>query len=226
MYKFLFLFLFLFSQAVFSNNPHIYASLGDTLYNNEQTILNLKKIDVFNKYFSDKINKYITKLKQTKQIGFAIESGVSKVKPKEYLAKLRELSKTYDFFIRSVNKMFYDSMRRHDYDLFLKLVNSDLLDLKRKKDEILRFYYANKAIITPTRNLSKLIEEDKLQKKSKRDKNYWIRLKKKKEEEKIKRLRKKDKKRQEEIQKKLEEELLRKKEAIRKEQLKELQNTY
>jgi transposase len=117
-------------------------------------------------------------------------------------------------------------MRRHDYDLFLKLVNSDLLDLKRKKDEILRFYYANKAIITPTGNLSKLIEEDKLQKKSKRDKNYWIRLKKKKEEEKIKRLRKKDKKRQEEIQKKLEEELLRKKEAIRKEQLKELQNTY
>lgn len=217
-----FFYIFLLSIAfLFASNPLVYSALGDKVYNNAKKIEKLKNIKQYYMYY-EKIDKYLSDINQTKQLGFDIEKGVSKSN-KEYLKKLRELSSINDFFIRSAEHTLDISIESKDFELFTKIINTGLIDLKRYKQKILIFYKENKSYIRPDGLLGEFIKSNTPKNKQKYDKAYYERLKKLREEELIRRLRKKDRLKQQELQQKLEKALKIKKENIRKKQLMELQ---
>lgn len=217
----LFLSLFLLTLTLFASNPTIFATLGDTIYDNAPKIEQLKK---FHEYqpFLEKIDNYVKEVNATKKLGFAVENGTRKDASRIYLQKLRELAKTNDFFVRSANVIFEKALANKNYDLLMDMLDTGLIDVERNKERLLEFYNANKDSFEPRGTLGRIVEEEELRKKSKNTKEYYERLKKLREQEKIRRLRERDKKRQEELQKKLEKELEKKKEQIQKEQIQEL----
>ncbi len=207
--------------ALFASNPKPFASLGDVIYDNAPKIDKLRELQEYAPFYK-RIEEYVKEVNQTKKLGFLVEQGEKK-RSKEYLQKLRELAKTNDFFVRSVNALYKSSMQKEKFELFMQLLDTGLIDVERKKDEILNFYEEHKDEIEPKGVLKDLLQRRNLKKKTRFSKEYYEELRKRKEMEKIRRLRQKDKKRQEELQKKLEAELKAKKEQIRQEQIKELQ---
>jgi len=211
----------LVGTLLLASNPTIYAALGDKIYDNAPKIEKLKQFKEYQP-FLQKIEHYLQEVNATKELGFAIENGTKKDAAREYLKKLRSLSKTNDFFLRSARGIFQKALETKKYDLVMDLLDTGIIDLNRNKERLLEFYEANKGAFEPRGELLRIITEEELRKKSKNNKEYYERLRKLKEQEKIRRLREKDKKHQEELQKRLEEELKRKKEQIQKEQIEEL----
>jgi len=207
------------------NNPPIYASLGDVIYNNAPKIAKLKNLKEY-EAFAQKITRYVSEVNATKKLGFAIVGGKfqdADAKKRIYLNKLRELAKTNDFFVRSAKALFERAIENEDVELFKNIINSELIDFQAHKEEIIDFYQKHKEQIELSGALKKIIDEHEMKKKKSHTPEYYERLRKLKEQEKIRRLREKEKKRQEALQKKLEKELRLKKEKIRQEQLQELQ---
>ena len=208
--------------SLYASNPAIFASLGDTIYDNAPKIEKLKGFKEY-KPFVKKIDEYIKEVNGTKKLGFAIENGTHPEAGGIYLKKLRELAKTNDFFVRSANAIFEKALKQKQFDQLMDILDTGLIDTERNKKRLLRFYEENQGRFEPRGVFKKIIESSTLRKKTKHSKEYYERLRKEREKEKIRRLREKDKKRQEELQKRLEEELKKKKEQIEQEQIKELQ---
>ena len=203
---------------LFATNPKIYAALGDKLYNNINSINKLKEIREFNIYKS-KIQEYYYDVNAVKSLGLLIDEGSSKLTRKDYLKKLRKLSKTNDFFIQSVNMAYHKSIKNEDSELFLEMVNSGLLDTKRYKKDIKKYYYSHRSELDISGTIiEKFAKEDKKNKK----KIYKGATKEQLQKAKIERIRAKDRAKQEAIAKSIEDELLKKKRKIREEQKKEL----
>lgn len=218
------LFLLFTFTFLFASNPVVYAALGDKIYDNAPKIEQLKNFKEYEP-FREKIESYIKEVNAMKKLGYAIENGtVPKSTSSSYLKKLRELSKTNDFFIRSANAIFDKALKNKEYELVMNLLDTGLIDIERNKVRLLEFYEQNKNAFAPRGELERIIKEDELKKSSKNTKEYYEKLRKLREQEKIRRLREKDKKRQEELQRKLEKELKLKKERIRQEQIKELKS--
>jgi len=204
-------------------NPKVYSALGDVIYNNVQSIEKLKDIPQFT-HFSDKITSYVKEVYEAKDIAYAIEAGDKSLDKKEYLQKIRTLSKTNDFFHRTIMNSYKSSISAQDNDLFNVTINSGLIDTKKYKPEIMEYYFAHCAEMQATDVVQKFLDEDeKLRVEQEKVIVKKPRLTKKQiQEAKIKRIREKDKAKQEALQKTLEEELLKKKSDIRKEQIEEL----
>ncbi|QFR48523.1 hypothetical protein FJR48_01785 [Sulfurimonas lithotrophica] len=212
------LFIVLFTFELFALNPKVYSVLGDQLYDNLENIGKLQDINEF-KMYSKKIQEYYLDVKSVRKIGFMIDKGNSEASKTEYLKELRKLSKTNDFFIKSVNSVFQKSLKDEDSDLFLKMLNSGLLDSDKYKQEIKRYYYEHKDEIDIKGTvIERFVNEDIKNKK----RVYTGPSKKELQKAKIERIRAKDKAKQEAIAKSIEEELLKKKKKIREEQKKEL----
>lgn len=214
-------FLSIFSTLLFSSNPIVYARLGDVIYNNVQSINSLKSIQFFEPQYKE-IDAYVSKVQNTKAIGFAIENGNQLVDKKDYLQSLRSLSKKNDKFIRSANVTFKSSLENEDSILFAQLVNSGLINTKKYKKEILSYYYGHEEDIDVTALIETYIEEDKKHGLSTKKYNQYLKAKKRKEKEKIYRIRKQDIYDQIKLEKKLNDEVKRKKLEIQKERKKEL----
>ena len=213
--------MYFFTLILFAQNPKVYAALGDVIYNNVDKISNLKKIEEYKQY-TEKINKYIKNVKQTKKDGFDIESGKRHIDKKEYLNRLRTLSQSNDFFVRSVKKNFSKSMKENNNQLFSKIVNSSLLNTKKNKNIIINYYYKNMDDINASGVIQTFLDKDAELKKLKDAQRKKYKTKKMLEEEKINRIRKNDILKQEELEKKLQDEVQRKKIEIREEQQKNL----
>jgi hypothetical protein len=212
---------FLFDQNTSLKNPQVYAALGDVIYNNVEKIKKLKNIPQLSQY-EDKIDTYIVEVYKAKDIAYAIEAGDKTLDKKEYLKKLRELSKTNDFFHRTTVNLFQLSMSEQNNDLFSKTVNSQLIDTHKYKDEIMEYYFAHSNDINASGVIQQYLDEDKMLIKKQETTKKAVLSEKEIQEAKIKRIREKDKAKQESIQKALEDELIKKKKEIRKEQVEEL----
>lgn len=216
---------FLFTQNLFSKeaNPVVYAALGDTIYNNASKIEDLQNLKEFQVY-KDEIIKYIEEIKSVKTIGFSIENGDSTVSKGDYLKKLRKLSKTNDFYVKTVNSNFKFSVKNNDNELFVNSVDSGLVDIDRFGEDIKKYYLAHEDEIDEYGTvLGNLVSTY-----GRKNKNKKIRktlTKKEIQEAKMQRIRQKDKEKQEAIQDALEAELIRKKEKIRKNKKRELEST-
>ena len=219
--KKLFLLTFLTSLLI-AQNPKIYSALGDSIYDNANKISNLAKLEPFAKY-TEKINKYINDVNRTKKMGFSIllEEGSDK---SIYLSKLRELSKTNDFFIRNVVDSFKSSIANNDSILFTDMINSGLLDTKYYRKKIIDYYIAHKKDINSTQIVQQCVNEDsKLIKIINKQKIKQLQ-KEQIQKAKIRRIRAKDLAQHEAIKKSLEADVARKKADILKKQKKELGN--
>jgi len=212
------LFLFLFSTLLYSNNPIVYAALGDVIYNNVESINKLKEIESYKAKY-ESIDAYLLEVNATKKMGFAIENGDKTLDKKLYLQKLRALSKKNDALVRDANKAFKQSLENEDSTLFAQLVNSGLIDTEKNKSEILQYYYGHNEDINVSDVISNYLEEERKSAQSKQRHKQYIKTKKMKEAEKIKRIRKRDLEEQEKLEKKLDAEVKRKKQEIRRELL-------
>ncbi|MFT7003022.1 MAG: hypothetical protein ACJAWW_000356 [Sulfurimonas sp.] len=213
--------LSLLATLLTAGNPTVYSALGDVIYDNVEKIEKLKEIPEYLIY-ENKIDSYVKEVYKAKDIAYAIEAGEQTKDKGVYLQKIRTLSKTNDFFHRTIVSFFKSSMDIKNNDLFFKTVNSGLLDTQKYKREILEYYDVNCADMNASGVIQEYLDEDeKLNLKQNRLKKKAI-TKKQIQEAKIKRIRLKDKEKQESIQKTLEQELLKTKSNIRKEQVEEL----
>ena len=101
--------LHLFAQ----NNPIVYSALGDNIYDNAQAIEELQNLKEFQVY-KDQIINYLDDVISAKAMGYAIEEGDKSMSQGEYLKILRVLSKTNDFFVKSVNTNFKYALKNID----------------------------------------------------------------------------------------------------------------
>ncbi len=213
--------LCLLATFLLAQNPKIYSALGDVIYNNVDKIQKLKEIPQYTQY-ENRIDSYVKEVYETKDMGYAIEAGNKNLNKMDYLKKIRDLSKTNDFFHRDVVNSFKSSMIEEDNNLFSQTLNSGLIDSEKYKGKILEYYFVHCTDMNATGVIQKYLDEDEMLKKLQEKSKQSIVTKKQIQEAKIKRIRLKDKEKQEEIKKALEEELIKKKSDIRKEQVKEL----
>lgn len=204
-----------------AHNPNPYAALGDVIYDNVSNIESLKQIDSYRLY-ADDIDKYVSEVDEAKIQGYELEKAATSKTKNDYLNRLRTLSKTNDYFLRSINNKYKESMKKDDYKLFLQIINSGLINTQKKKKEIINYYYKNKENIDSTGVIDTFLEEDaKLRLKKDRQKKHY-KTKKQLEAEKIKRIRENDKAAQKKLEEDLQKDLNTKKAEIRKIQRKEL----
>ncbi|MEN4045958.1 MULTISPECIES: hypothetical protein [Sulfurimonas] len=206
-----------------AQNPKAFSALGDIVYNNVDKIQKLANIDEYAPY-EKKIQEYATAVKKLKKEGFSLDEGAVKDKMR-YLNRLRELSRTNDFFVRSVKRNLDLAIENENSKLFTKLANSGLIDEKRSKSKILDYYFAHSDDVNTTGIIQKYLDEDKKLQAKKERKKSLLQRKKERELEKIQRIRKKDKLEQQKLEEQLNKEVQKKKLQIREEQKKELSKT-
>jgi len=214
--------LFAFCAFLFAKNPNIYAVLGDVIYDNAVKIEKLKTVSEYVESL-DMLNKYLEDVNKTKEMGFKVQSGDKSVNTKEYLNKLRELSKTNDFFVRQVYKTYKTALETEDSWLLTQMINSGLMDTDKYKDEIVKYYMTHSDVMDTEGVIQKYLDEDeKLRKQQEALREKSALSKEEMQRARIKRLRENDKLKQEAVQKSLEQEVSKEKTKIRENQLKEL----
>ena len=216
------LFIFtLFAQEINTvQNPKVYASLGDAIYNNLSNIEKLKQIEKY-KVFTKKIDAYLKKVKQTKVFGYEVESGKRSNVKLDYLKQLREHKKVNDYFIRSAHDAFKSAIETKDNALFIDIVNSGLIDTRANQKDIMAYYKAHSSEINPKGVIQTFLDEEYAWKNRKQ---WKPKTKAQLQKEKVARLRKNDKLDAEALEKRLSKELKLKKEKIIQEQERELFN--
>jgi len=221
MYK-LFL-ITLFTTILYAANPTPYAVLGDIIYNNVDKIEGLKALESY-KIYEDDIDQYVRNVDQTKEEGYKLQKSSTSVSKKEYLNKLRALSKQNDFYLRSINVHYNDAMKNGNYELFSQIINSELIDTQSHKKEIIDYYYSHQDKISKEGVIDAFLQEDARLKALKDAQKRNYKTKKQLEEEKIKRIRENDKLARQKLEESLQKDLNKKKEEIRKVQIRELSN--
>ncbi|DAB29669.1 MAG TPA: hypothetical protein CFH84_08630 [Sulfurimonas sp. UBA12504] len=214
-------FLYLCVTLLIADNPKIYSTLGDAIYNNTENILKLKDMEAYAAMYED-IDKYISEVHVVKKIGKAIEEGDTSVSSKEYLEKLRILSKENDNYVRSAQSKFRTSMSDEDSELFSLLINSELVDTSRYKNEIINYYVAHSESVNADGVIQKFIDEENSLKNKEVVNKKLYKSKQQYQKEKIQRIREQDEAQQKALEETLEEELEKKKSEIRENQVKEL----
>lgn len=215
--------LFSFSLFATSINPRPYAALGDVIYNNVDSIHMLADIESYELY-RDEINSYVLEVSEVKREGFALELKSSSKSKKEYLTKLRVLSKKNDYYLRDIKSRYKLSMQMNRYKMFSQFINSGLIDTKRHKKEIIDYYYLHSKEINSTGLIDEYLKEDARLKALKDAELKRRKSKKTLQEEKIARIRKMDLEAQKKLELKLQKDLKQKKLEIRENQKKELAN--
>ena len=211
----------LLATFVSAQNPKPYAALGDVIYDNITNIESLKQIDSY-KLYTDEINKYISEVYEAKTQGYELEKTATSKTKKEYLNTLRSLSKTNDYFLRSINNQYKESMKKDNFELFWQIINSGLINTQKNKKEIIDYYYKHKENINSVGVIDNFLEEDARLKATKDLQKKYYKSKKQLESEKIKRIRANDKAAQKRLEEDLQKDLNLKKAEIRKIQRKEL----
>lgn len=215
--------LLVLTLTLYASNPKIYAALGDLIYNNEPKISKLAELQIY-RANRETIENYSKEVQRVKEMGMLAEKSKDKKLQKEYLIRLRKLSKENDFFIRSANKNYEKALQTQQSEDFVGLVNSGLIETNARKEEILNYYYEHKEEIDLTGVLEEYVKEDKELKKKRDIKSVKKRTKEALAREKIERIRKNDLEAQKKLELRLQEELTEKKSAIRKDQAEALKN--
>jgi len=221
MYK-IFLFLLL-NITLYAQNPKAFSALGDVIYNNVDKIQKLENIDDYEVY-KKKIKEYVADVKKLKKEGFALDEGINTNKM-QYLNKLRKLSQTNDFLVRSAKRNLDLAIENENSKFFSQLINTGLIDEKKSKNKIIDYYFSHSDEVNATGLIQKYLDNDKNLRGKKEYKKSLLNSKKLRELEKIKRIRKKDKLQQEKLEQQLNQEVQKKKLQIRQEQKKELSKT-
>lgn len=214
---------FAFAQNNLNSTPKPYAALGDVIYENVANIEKLKNVKGYEAFRND-IQKYVDAVKEAKEDGYKLENKKFGASKKEYLTKLRKLSKKNDYYSRSLQNAYRSSMKTNDYEQFLQIINNGLVDVNSSKKEIIDYYYKHEADINSTGVIENFLIEDANLKALKDAERKKYKSRKTLQEEKIQRIRANDEEAKIELENKLQKDLLQKKLKIRQNQKKELAN--
>lgn len=130
----------LLAVGVSAANPRTYAGVGDPVYDAMPQIETLLQIESMRKYRQG-ISDFLKACQAAKEAGLAIDGGYGvESDRKEYLHKLRLLTREYDFFVGAAHNMLQKTMDAGDYGDFSKLVKSGLVDTAAKRQEAMEFY--------------------------------------------------------------------------------------
>jgi hypothetical protein len=217
------LLLIILSIVLYAQNPKAFSALGDVIYNNVDKIQKLANIDDYGVY-KKKIEEYVSAVRKVKKEGFALDEGFNSNKM-DYLNKLRKLSQTNDFFVRSAKRNLDIAIENENSKLFSQLINTGLIDEKKSKNKIIDYYFAHSDDVNATGLIQKYLVNDKRLRAKKEHKKSLLKSKKLRELEKIRRIRKNDRLEQEKLEQQLNQEVQKKKLEIRQEQKKELSKT-
>jgi len=206
------LLLLLFTN-LFSKNPTIYNELGDVIYAN---VNNIQKLKYFKQYANNKtkIDKYVEDVYVTKKEGFLAQKSSQEVDKRNYLSKLRELSKINDFYARSVKKNLAFSIVSKDNILFINMVNCGLVDVKSSKDKIMNYYCDNSIDINASGIIRNYLDMDKEAEDKREQISQKKKITKKLETKKLARIRANDLKEQRKVEISIEKKLAVTKEEI------------
>jgi len=211
----------LLSQDFFALHPKPYSALGDVIYDNVNKIEKLKNINGFEFYKGD-IEKYVSKVQKTKDDGYQLEKNQARISKREYLNRLRTLSKKNDFYLRTIKNTYLSSMETNNYEQFSQIINSELIDVNSSKGVIIDYYYEHEEDINASGVIENFLNEDARLKALKDTQRKKYKSKKTLQEEKIQRMRKNDKEAKIKLENRLQNDLVKKKLEIRKNQKKEL----
>ncbi len=214
-------FLLLFSTLAFAENPKVYSSLGDEIYDNVENIVKLKEMREF-KSDSREITRYRSDVLKIKQIGFDLENDKSSMDKSEYLATLRALSAKSDVYVNKTNVLLRKSIQNENSKEFNALLGTGLIDLTKNKIDILNYYKAHKTELVKSSAIEKLIAQERELKKS-RAKARAKSSKNSVEKKRVQRIRASDKRKREALERELQEENDKKKLEIRNDHRRELQ---
>lgn len=208
-------FLLSLSILVFGDNPKVYSSLGDSIYNSVDKVVKLKTVESFTQYSQD-IDSYKVNVNELKKIGFSLDNSVDILAQEKYLSSLRKLDKEYYFYLRESYRVLNNSIENEDTKTFDALLQTDLIDINHNKKNILKFYAEHKAKITLTPSMNEILVKER-QKKLKTNN-----LQRNIEQDRVNRIRQSSKRKEENLEKKLQEENQKKKLEIRNKQKEEL----
>jgi len=212
---------FLLSQDSLNPYPKPYAALGDVIYHNVDKIEKLKNINGF-EFFKGDIESYVSEVEKTKEDGYQLEKNQSRISKKEYLNRLRTLSKKNDFYLRTIKSGYLSSMKSNNYEQFSQIINSELIDVNSSKRVIIDYYYEHEDDINASGVIETFLDEDARLKALKDAQRKKYKSKKTLQEEKILRMRKNDEEAKIKLENKLQDDLVQKKLEIRENQKKEL----
>ena len=134
------LLILLFSSVILlAENPKLFKSLGDPIYNSLDKIKLLVDIPAF-KENATYIELYTKEVDKTWAEGLMADGVDDANVKKSYLKKLRVLSKDYNNIMRSVKKRFNRAMEKNDIDTFADIVKSGLIKVGRENPDALAFY--------------------------------------------------------------------------------------
>jgi len=211
----------LFSQDSLHLYPKPYAALGNVIYDNVNKIEKLKNISGFEFYKGD-IEKYVSEVKKAKDDGYQLENNQAAISKKEYLNRLRTLSKKNDFYLRTIKNGYFSSMKKNNYKQFSQIINSELIDVNSSKRVIINYYYKHEEDINSSGVIENFLNEDARLKALKDAQRKKYKSRKTLQEEKIQRIRKNDREAKIKLENRLQNDLVQKKLKIRENQRKEL----
>ncbi len=158
--------LLFLSTLLIAQNPKIYSALGDEIYDNLFSIINLQKIDYYKKD-SQKIYKYEMSVLNTKQNGFDIQNNKYTITKAQYLEELRGLSKINTSYIRSSEILFNKAIEEGNSEQFNSLIATGIIDINKYRNEIFNYYLSHKDSIYVTVEIQNVIDEQTKTKKQK-----------------------------------------------------------
>lgn len=143
MIRSLFLSVLFFSVLLSSEYPQRFSQLGTPLYKSLKQIKQYKDIQPLQEY----IPIYEQKANKTISHGFEVDRSKNSSEIKKYLFELRELQKSYDYFLHLLHESINKAVDKNDYELFLRLTSYEFDGLLKNinlKNKALSFYKKNK----------------------------------------------------------------------------------
>ena len=130
-------------STLFAQNPTIYASLGDKIYDNTPGVDLLLQVETLETHH-EKIFEYMFKASEAMKQGNMIsEHNPEAISPKEYLNTLRKLSKENDYYVRVARVAYKKAIADSNIKDIKLLLDSNLLDSEKSLEELALFYEIN-----------------------------------------------------------------------------------
>ncbi len=139
----LLLLTFLLLNTLYAQNPAIYASLGDKIYDNANGIDLLLQVETLEAHHK-KIFEYMFTTSEAKKQGQMIsDHNPTAISPKEYLNTLRKLSKENDYYTRIARVAYKKAIADAKLKDIKLLLDSNLLENEKSLIELELFYEVN-----------------------------------------------------------------------------------
>lgn len=125
---------------VWADTPKIYATLGDLIYDDVESISRLGDIKVMSRY-EEPISRYIDDCEVARMHGFVLD--VEDPAPealKSYLLELRALDDKRLFFIRMTGRALLKAIEQDDLKSYSELIKSGVIDIERHSDSVIEYY--------------------------------------------------------------------------------------